>query len=192
MHLILSSCDFSNAASRRIILENLPKPIEQCRVLFIPNEKATSEKIRSGKYHKWMEDRGFSRENISVFDPAVADKFSGLDLDVIYVSGGNTFQILQKLRTCGFDREITRYVKSGVTYIGGSAGAHLVTRNLAHVALYDPVPTGMADFSALGLFDGILVCHYASERRAQYDALRAEGKYKVYILSDEDSIVINE
>ena len=47
MKLILSSCDFRNEKSRDVILTNLPKPIEQCRLLFIPNEKATFEAIRN-------------------------------------------------------------------------------------------------------------------------------------------------
>ena len=43
MKLILSSCDFRNEKSKRTILDNLSKPIDQCKLLFIPNEKATYE-----------------------------------------------------------------------------------------------------------------------------------------------------
>ena len=40
MKLILSSRDFLNDNSRKVIMDNLPKKIEECKVLFIPNEKA--------------------------------------------------------------------------------------------------------------------------------------------------------
>ena len=192
MHLILSSRDFSGEASRQVILDHLGMPLSQCRVLFIPNEKATSEKIRSGKYHKRLHDYGFSTENITVFDPNHADEFRALDIDAIYVSGGNTFLTLQKLRTCGFDRDLVRYLHAGVTYIGGSAGAHLVTRDLTHVAAYDTPLADMTDLRGLGLFDGILICHYTDERRAHADQLLAEGKYQLHILTDEDSLVIGK
>ena len=46
MKLILSSCDFQNDNSKKLILENLDREISECKVLYIPNEKATSEKIR--------------------------------------------------------------------------------------------------------------------------------------------------
>ena len=47
MKLILSSCDFDNKNSRNRIIENINKPLNKCKVLFIPNEKATKEKIYS-------------------------------------------------------------------------------------------------------------------------------------------------
>ena len=44
MKLILSSCDFINENSKQVILDNLDKKLSECKVLFIPNEKATKEK----------------------------------------------------------------------------------------------------------------------------------------------------
>lgn len=43
MKLILSSCDFRNDNARKTIINNLNKPIDQCKLLYIPNEKATFE-----------------------------------------------------------------------------------------------------------------------------------------------------
>lgn len=192
MRLILSSCDFSNPSSRRCITEHLPVKLAQCRVLFIPNEKATSEKIQSGKYHARLQSYGFMPEYIYVFDHARPNQFVGLELDAIYVSGGNTFLTLHKLRQCGFDRELISYIRNGVTYIGGSAGAHLVTQNIEHITAYDEVPPDMTDYSGLGLLDGILICHYTSERRTHYETLIAQNEYHVYALTDEESLVIEE
>ena len=50
MKMILSSCDFINAKSKKTILNNINKRLDACKVLFIPNEKATKEKINSNKY----------------------------------------------------------------------------------------------------------------------------------------------
>ena len=187
--LILSSSDFGNPQSRKVILENLPKPIGACCVLFIPNEKATEEKICSGKYHDRMESLGFARENITVFNSRTPERYRALQIDVIYVSGGNTFGTLDKIRKCGFDKEIIEYVKNGVIYIGGSAGAHIVTKNIAHVSKYDDNNVSMTDVSVLGLFDGVLICHYNYHRKKDLDHLIANSPYKVYFLTDSDSIV---
>lgn len=190
MKLILSSCDFRNHKSKQTILDHLNKPLDQCRLLFIPNEKATFEAIHSEKYYLRMQELGFIRSNIQVFDYYNAQQFIGLEIDAIYISGGNTFETLQRIRDCGFDEEIIRYVKSGVTYIGGSAGAHIASKNIEHISAFDSVPDGMDDFNGLGLFDGILICHYTSDRKMLYNKLRASREYKVYALTEDDAIVI--
>lgn len=185
MKLILSSRDFRNEESRQTILNNLPRPIEQCRVLFVPNEVPT----RKGKLYKRLGECGFAKENIAIFDPNKAETFFDLDLDCIYISGGNTFAIIDKIRKGGLDKALLRYVRSGVVYIGGSAGVHIVSQNFEHVQQYDRNDVGITDFNGLGLFDGILVCHYGEERKESFEKLRTEGSYTVYALTDADSIV---
>lgn len=190
MKLILSSCDFRNDKTRKTIIENLHKPISQCKLLYIPNEKATFETIHSDRYYLRMETFGFTKGNVYVFDYYNDEAFRNLDIDILYISGGNTFATIDRLRKCDFESEIIRYVKSGVIYIGGSAGAHIASQNIEHVAEFDPIPDGMTDFNGLGLFDGILICHYTEDRKALYEKLKSEGKYKVFALSNDDSLVI--
>lgn len=191
MKLILSSCDFRNEKSKQCIIDNLDKPISECRLLYIPNEKAQYEDIHSEKYYLRMQGFGFSRENIIVFDYYNPTEYSDLDIDVIYISGGNTFATLNKIRESGFDKEIISYVQSGVTYIGGSAGAHIASKNIEHVKNFDVPPDGMTDFNGLGLFGGILVCHYTDERRNIYKKLKLSSEYDVFKLADDESIVVN-
>ena len=192
MKLLLSSCDFRNKESAKIILDNLGKPIDQCKLLYFPNEKATFEKIHSNKYYDRMSEFGFVKENVYVFDYYDPAPFFDLDIDMIYISGGNTFATLQRIRNADFDKEIVRYVKSGVTYVGGSAGAHIASKNIAHVAAFDPVPDGFTNYKGLGLFDGIFICHFTKERKPLFYKLKAESKYSVYALTDEESIIFSE
>ncbi len=103
--LILSSCDFRNDNAKHIIIDNLPKTIGDCRVLFIPNEKATHESIVSGKYHRRLTEFGFHEDNVAAFDHTCPDAFRNLDIDLIYISGGNTFATLKKLRNTSFDKD---------------------------------------------------------------------------------------
>ena len=61
-------------------------------MLFIPNEKATKDKINSDKYYDRLYKDGFTnRDNIYVFDETEVDRFRNLNIDLIYISGGNTF-----------------------------------------------------------------------------------------------------
>ena len=192
MKLILSSCDFINENSKQVILDNLDKKLSECKVLFIPNEKATKDKINSNKYYERLKTDGFeNKNNIYIFDESRPNDFRNLDIDLIYVSGGNTFATLDKLRKCDFDKEIVNYVNKGVTYIGGSCGAQIVTSNIKHVEAFDENYVNMEDFKGLCLFDGILFCHYDESRKKNYDEA-LNGKYKVYKLTDDDSIVIKD
>lgn len=191
MLLILSSRDFRNENSRRCIIEHLNKPIDQCRVLFFPNEKASSRQIQNGKYHVWMQQRGFQRENIHVFNYYSPDGFDTLDIDCLYISGGNTFQMMDRIRRSHADELIVEYIQRGVTYIGGSAGVHIVSSSIAHLLPIDGNPTGISDVSGLGLFPGILFCHYGEARRVYYEQAVAEGRFPVYALTDEQSLVFD-
>ncbi len=192
MKLILSSCDFRNEKSRNVIINNLPKPINECRLLFIPNEKQSPKKLKSGIYHDRMEEFGFKKENINIFDYKHSENFCNMDIDVLYISGGNTCKMLYRLRSHGFDKEIVKYIKSGVTYIGGSAGAHIVSKDISHVKIYDPPQEVMKDFTGLGLYNGIFICHYSKEREEHYIKLKNEGKYNVTALENDESVVIIE
>ena len=192
MKLILSSCDFINENSKKVILDNLDKDLSDYKVLFIPNEKATKEKINSNKYYDRLKDDGFNKkENIYIFDESRPDEFKNLNIDLIYVSGGNTFATLDKLRKCNFDKEIVNYVKNGVIYIGGSCGAQIVTSDIKHVEAFDENYVNMKNYKGLGLFNGIIFCHYDESRKNNYEKA-LNGKFKVYKLSNDDSIVVND
>lgn len=191
MTLILSSRDFLEEKPKKVILDHLPKPIEKCRVLFIPNENATPENLKMDKYFRRMRQKGFAQQNIFIFDHTRAEDYRDVPTDLIFVSGGNTFLTLKKLRDTGFDEEIARRVRAGTIYIGGSAGAHIVSKSITHIVKYDALPEGFDDFSGIGLFDGILICHFDESRRAHYEELRAAGE-KVYALTNDESLVITD
>lgn len=197
MKLILSSSDFTNEYSKKVILNNIDKELSDNKVLFIPNEKATKEKINSDKYYDRLYRYGFTnRDNIYIFDETEVDRFRNLNIDLIYISGGNTFATLDKIRKCGIDKDIINYIKNGVIYIGGSCGAHIVTKNIEHLLELDDNYINITDYNALGLFDGIIIPHYNEEdynpelRKQVYEKLLNDNKCKVYALTNSDSLVI--
>lgn len=198
MKLILSSCDFLNDNSRKVIIENINKDLNECRVLFIPNQKATYEKIHSDKYYNRLIEKGFARKNIYIFDESETEKFRNLDIDIIYISGGNTFATLDKIRKANFAEDIKKYIEKGVTYIGGSCGAHIVTKNIEHLLELDDNYIGMKDYDALGIFDGVIIPHCKSKdynpdlREDVYNKLLEDKKYNVYKLTNDESLIVTE
>lgn len=197
MKLILSSCDFLNEKSRQVIYDNIGKDLKECKVLFIPNEKATKELIYSDKYYKRLFNDGFTnRENIYIFDEERNLEFCNLDLDIIYIGGGNTFATLKKLKDSKFDKEIINYIKKGVIYIGGSCGAHIVSNNIKHLEGFDDNYCNLDDYNALNILDAIIIPHFNEEnynpikRNELYNRLLKENKHKIYTLTNSESLVI--
>ena len=191
MKLILSSSDFGNTKSAQMIYDNLGMPIEKCRVLYFPNENATEAKIQSNKYYERLMNFGFAHENIMIFNYFAPQVLPITQIDAIYISGGNTFGTMKFLRSSGADKLIVELVKRGAVYIGGSAGAHIASANISHVAKYDIDTYGLTDFSGLSLFDGILICHYGESRAEDYKHLIEQNQFKVTKLADNESVVIN-
>ena len=196
MKLILSSCDFLNENSRKVILSNIPRDLKDCKVLFIPNEKATEKEIYSDKYYKRLNKNGFTNENIYIFDEQKANEFKNLNIDILYVGGGNTFGTLKKIKDSNFDKAIIDYINKDVIYIGGSCGAHLLTKNIEHLLSLDNNIYELENYDALGVVDFILIPHYSSkeynprEREELYNRLLKENKYKVFTLTNDESLII--
>lgn len=190
MKLILSSCDFINKNSRKVILKYINKDLSECKVLFVPNGDVSLDDFNLNKCYLRLEKDGFINNNIYIFDENRADDFKNLNIDLIYIGGGNTFSTMYKLKKCNFLEEISNYIRNGVIYIGGSCGAHLVTKNIKHVLEFDRNDVGLKDYNGLGFLDGIIIPHFDSSREKVYKGLLKNAKYKIYTLTNDDSIVI--
>ena len=84
--------------------------------------------------------------------------------DFIYVTGGNTFFLLQELKRTGADKIITEEVNAGKVYIGESAGAMITSPNVEYATAMDSVKKApnLENFDALGLVPFYTVPHYTN------------------------------
>lgn len=57
--------------------------------------------------------------------------------DVMYVSGGNTFYLLQELRKHGLDDVLKEEINKGKLYIGESAGSIIMAPSIEYISLMD-------------------------------------------------------
>ena len=190
MKLILTSRVFGDEVATEKVLQELNIDVSQAKVLLIATPKYPEEGPESSV--EGLVYWGFNEDNIILFDHNHPEDYCDLDLDIIYVTGGNTFTGLKLLRDSGFDKEIIKYVKNGVVYLGKSAGTHIVTKNIEHVIGYDPNDVGLTNFEGLGLFDGVVVCHYSEEREPCYYQLLSNGQYNVFTLTTEEMLEVED
>lgn len=115
--------------------------------------------------------------------------------DCIYVSGGNTFFLLQELRRTGVDRYIIEQVEQGKLYIGESAGAMILAPNIEYAKDMDDhlaLTPGFTDFGGLGIVSFYPVVHFDSfpfEKAAQ-EVVNKNNHLPLKIITNQQAIVV--
>ncbi|WP_159071530.1 Type 1 glutamine amidotransferase-like domain-containing protein [Campylobacter concisus] len=83
--------------------------------------------------------------------------------DIIYISGGNTFYLLNELRKSRVWQAIKNAVKAGKIYVGESAGAIAAAPDTKYATLMDENSVKTSDFTGLNLVDFCVVPHFGCE-----------------------------
>ena len=126
-------------------------------VTFIPTA-AIHEKVnfyvKSGR--SALEKMGLRVDELEI-STATASEITGKlqSNDFIYVTGGNTFFLLQELRKTGADKIIESQIMSGKLYIGESAGSMVLSPNIEYVKDMDDwtIASELESFDALNIID---------------------------------------
>ena len=83
-----------------------------------------------------------------------------LKVDIIYVTGGNTFYLLEQMRACNFEKHLREALSRGAIYIGSSAGSIVCTPDIDYVREIDhPEKVNLKSTTGLGLVDFYLMVH---------------------------------
>ncbi|KYG34411.1 Type 1 glutamine amidotransferase-like domain-containing protein [Alkalihalobacillus trypoxylicola] len=102
--------------------------------------------------------------DISIASPSeIEEKLS--KNDYIYVSGGNTFFLLQELVKTGSDKLLIEQIKKGKLYIGESAGSIVMSPNIEYVAFMDDKTQApnLTNFTGLNQIQQYLIPHFGNE-----------------------------
>lgn len=85
--------------------------------------------------------------------------------DFIYVSGGNTFYLLQELKKSNADQLLAEQIENGKIYIGVSAGSMVLSPDISYVELIDDSSKApdLTDFAGLGILPFSPLPHFKSE-----------------------------
>ena len=137
------------------------------RVAFIPTA-SLPEKVTFyvGADKKALQKLGLIVEELEISSAPYAETERVIsDADYIFVTGGNTFFLLQELKRTGADKLIAEHISKGKPYIGSSAGSMILAKNIGYVKHMDSskaAPSLQEDFSALAVIDFCIVPHYTN------------------------------
>ena len=84
--------------------------------------------------------------------------------DYIYITGGNTFFLLQELKKTGADKIIIEQIEKGKTYIGESAGSIIMSPNIEYVKDMDDCRKApeLSNLSSLHVVDFYPLPHHTN------------------------------
>ena len=115
--------------------------------------------------------------------------------DFIYITGGNTFFLLQELKKTGADKIIIDEINKGKLYIGESAGAIVTSANVEYAKKMDDVKKApnLTEFSGLNLVDFYVIPHYTNfpfEKNVEKIIEDYSSKLNLSPISNKDAILV--
>ncbi|MEQ1345800.1 Type 1 glutamine amidotransferase-like domain-containing protein [Acinetobacter seifertii] len=85
--------------------------------------------------------------------------------DYIFISGGNTFYLLQELKKCQADKIISNLINQGKLYIGSSAGSIVLAPDIEYIKTMDDSSKApeLSDTKAMGIINFSILPHFGNE-----------------------------
>ena len=153
--------------SIELVKKFLDKNTESKKILFIPTATNVDEyKKYIHLTQKTFEDFGYEVENfdVSIFSEKIAkEKLS--EAKTVFISGGNTFYLLQELKRKNLTSYLKERIENGLLYIGESAGSVIAAPDIEYASVIDDetVATELDDYAGLNLVDFYIVPHFEEE-----------------------------
>jgi dipeptidase E len=193
MKLFLTSAGFSNEGISKVFLEQLSNPVSESTVLIVAYTQNPREEFYVQKIKEELQGLGF--KDIAIANMNSFVKVSSLGtFDVIYVCGGNTFSILNKLRVTGLDAFIIQQVKAGTVYVGVSAGSIITGPSIeiaGSTSEGDLNEIGLQDLTGFNLVDFEIFPHFHEELRGEVEDIKKKAQYKIFEITDSQAVFVN-
>lgn len=134
MRVLLTSAGLETEEIKECFVDMAGKDMSLVKALFIPTAAIDADAIEV--LPKCMNDLlkcGILNENIRVYDLHAGMEFEQLqEYDVVYLCGGNTQYLLERINDTRFNKSLMEYINNNGLVIGVSAGSLIFSNNLSN------------------------------------------------------------
>ena len=183
--------------SIELVKKFLDKNTESKKILFIPTATNVDEyKKYIHLTQKAFEDFGYEVENfdVSIFSEEIAkEKLS--EAKIVFISGGNTFYLLQELKRKNLTSYLKERIENGLLYIGESAGSVIAAPDIEYASIVDDktLATELDDYTGLNLVDFYIVPHFEEEPFVESSRNTVElykDKLDLKLINNKEAILV--
>ena len=194
MKLLLTSSGITNQSIKDALVDLVRKTPRSTKIGFISTAANVEEGNKDWFLTQLDDLRRFGYEWIDIIDPSANNvdwRTRVREFDVIYVSGGNTFHLLDQFRATGFDRWLIQVAREKV-YIGASAGSMVATPTIEVASL----PPGDINIPKLTNLRGLRLVDFELEPHCDIRRFSAVEEYatarnrKIYAIDDETAVKV--
>jgi dipeptidase E len=108
----------------------------------------------------------------------------------IYIGGGNTYKLLNKIYTSGFNKKLISYLKEDRVIYGGSAGAIILGKSIDTARYADTNNYPNLDTHGLNVLDNYSIwCHYQEKDYSNINQLTNEG-LKIIAIGESSAVFV--
>ena len=183
--------------SIELVKKFLDKNTESKKILFIPTATNVDEyKKYIHLTQKAFEDFGYEVENfdVSIFSEEIA-KGKLSQAKTVFISGGNTFYLLQELKRKNLTSYLKERIENGLLYIGESAGSVIAAPNIEYASIVDDktLATELNDYTGLNLVDFYIVPHFEEEPFVESSRNTVElykDKLDLKLINNKEAILV--
>lgn len=134
MRVLLTSAGLETEEIKECFVDMADKEMSLVKALFIPTAAIDAGAIEV--LPKCMNDLlkcGIPDKNINVYDLHAGMEIEELlQYDVVYLCGGNTHYLLERINDTKFNKSLMEYINSNGLVIGVSAGSLIFSNNLCN------------------------------------------------------------
>jgi dipeptidase E len=194
MKLLLTSAGIKNKSIADALSDLTGKDPGEVKVGFITTAVNVEPGNKDWYIRQFINLYKYGYSWIDVIDPSAPDvgwQMRLAEVDVIFVSGGNTFHLLNQYRKTGFDDWIIANLDSKV-YVGVSAGTIIMTPTLEVCTIEpgDPNLPGLTDISGMNIVAYEIEPHCDEERFTIIENYAKDKGHSVYAIDDQTALKV--
>ncbi|MGT2924404.1 Type 1 glutamine amidotransferase-like domain-containing protein [Streptococcus caviae] len=169
------------------------------KVLFIPtagNVEEYTDYIDEGK--AVFADLQFDIDLLDIAEATEAEvREKIVQTPCLYISGGNTFYLLQELKRKNLLPLIRERIDQGLVYISESAGAIIASSDISYSQIMDDkhLAPDLTDYAALGLVDFSVLPHWEEfpfEEASEQTSEAYGGQLNLLKLTNSQTVLVED